>query len=186
VSVTAGSSLLAYAVLQAGSRLWGTIGAAVLLGYFVVHERFVASSPLMPVALWRSGPVTAAASVGARRRGRLKPAPERRDPARGHRLRLRGDRRPGLRPGHGLDVLSGQATAVFRRGLPFGEATWARARGWALWKALVTLSGAQQGGDGGQAAARRFGWRYNPRQIIGRVIAGPYVVEPRVGDRTGQ
>jgi aminoglycoside phosphotransferase (APT) family kinase protein len=66
---------------------------------------------------------------------------------------------------------SGQAAAVFRRGLPFGEATWARARGWALWKALVTLSGAQQGGDGGQAAARRFGWRYSPRQIIDRLIA---------------
>jgi aminoglycoside phosphotransferase (APT) family kinase protein len=68
----------------------------------------------------------------------------------------------------------GQAAAVFRRGLPFGEATWARARGWALWKALVTLSGVQRGGDGGQAAeraARRFGWRYSPRQIIDRVIA---------------
>ncbi|HJZ01060.1 MAG TPA: aminoglycoside phosphotransferase family protein [Streptosporangiaceae bacterium] len=65
----------------------------------------------------------------------------------------------------------GQAAAVFRRRLPFGEATWARARGWALWKALVTLSGAKHGGDGGQAAARRFGWRYSPRQIIGRVIA---------------
>jgi aminoglycoside phosphotransferase (APT) family kinase protein len=64
------------------------------------------------------------------------------------------------------------AAAVFRRDLPFGEATWARARGWALWKALVTLSGAQQCGDGGQAAARRFGWRYSPRQIIDRVIAG--------------
>ena len=65
----------------------------------------------------------------------------------------------------------GQAAAVFRRRLPFDEATWARARGWALWKALVTLSGAKHGGDGGQAAARRFGWRYSPRQIIGRVIA---------------
>jgi len=36
---------------------------------------------------------------------------------------------------------SGQAAAVFRRCLPFHEATWARARGWALWKALNTLSG---------------------------------------------
>jgi aminoglycoside phosphotransferase (APT) family kinase protein len=66
---------------------------------------------------------------------------------------------------------SGRAAAAFRRGLPFDEATWARARGWALWKALITLGGEERGGDGGQAAARRFGWRYSPRQVIGRVIA---------------
>ena len=66
---------------------------------------------------------------------------------------------------------SGEAAAVFRRGLPFDEATWIRARGWALWKALITLSGEKQGGDAGEAAARRFGWRYSPCQIIGRVIA---------------
>jgi hypothetical protein len=54
---------------------------------------------------------------------------------------------------------------------PFDEATWARARGWALWKALNTLSGGRHSGDDGQAAARRFGWRYSPRQVIGRVIA---------------
>jgi aminoglycoside phosphotransferase (APT) family kinase protein len=65
----------------------------------------------------------------------------------------------------------GQAAAVFRGRLPFDEATWARARGWALWKALNTLSGGKHDGDGGQAAARRFGWRYSPSQIIGRVIA---------------
>ena len=60
---------------------------------------------------------------------------------------------------------------MFRRGLPFDEATWARARGWALWKALVTLSRGTQRGDSGRAAARRFGWRYSPRQVIDRVIA---------------
>jgi aminoglycoside phosphotransferase (APT) family kinase protein len=65
----------------------------------------------------------------------------------------------------------GQAGAVFREGLPFDEATWARARGWALWKALVTSSGGKHGDDGGQAAARRFGWRYTPRQVVSRVIA---------------
>ncbi|HEU5391375.1 MAG TPA: aminoglycoside phosphotransferase family protein [Streptosporangiaceae bacterium] len=63
-----------------------------------------------------------------------------------------------------------QAAATFRRGLPADEATWARARGWALWKALITLGG-QQGHDGGRAAARQFGWRYSPRQVISRVIA---------------
>jgi EmrB/QacA subfamily drug resistance transporter len=72
VSVTGGSSLLAYAVVQTGSHPWGSArtiallaGAAVLLGYFVLHERFVASSPLMPMAVWRSGPVTGANVVTA-------------------------------------------------------------------------------------------------------------------------
>jgi aminoglycoside phosphotransferase (APT) family kinase protein len=63
-----------------------------------------------------------------------------------------------------------QAAASFRRGLAADEATWTRARGWALWKALITLGG-RHGGDGGQAEARRFGWRYSPRQVISRVIA---------------
>ncbi len=63
-----------------------------------------------------------------------------------------------------------RAAATFRRGLPADEATWARARGWALWKALITLSGGQ-GHDGDRAAARRFGWRYSPHQVIRRIIA---------------
>jgi aminoglycoside phosphotransferase (APT) family kinase protein len=29
---------------------------------------------------------------------------------------------------------------VFRAGLPLDEATWARGRGWALWKALIVLA----------------------------------------------
>jgi EmrB/QacA subfamily drug resistance transporter len=72
ISVTAGSSLLAYAVVQSGSHSWGSArtivllaGAAVLLGYFVLHERFVAASPLMPTALWRSRSVTGANLVSA-------------------------------------------------------------------------------------------------------------------------
>jgi EmrB/QacA subfamily drug resistance transporter len=67
VSVTAGSSLLAYAVVQTGSHPWGSArtvlllaGAVVLLGWFVVHERFVAASPLMPVQLWRNRSLTGA------------------------------------------------------------------------------------------------------------------------------
>jgi EmrB/QacA subfamily drug resistance transporter len=67
VSVTAGSSLLAYAVVQTGSHPWGSArtvallaGAVVLLGYFVGHERFVAASPLMPTELWRNRSLTGA------------------------------------------------------------------------------------------------------------------------------
>jgi aminoglycoside phosphotransferase (APT) family kinase protein len=41
-----------------------------------------------------------------------------------------------------------------RRGLPLDEATWARGRGWALWKALVNLGREEDGGDDAQAPAR--------------------------------
>ena len=64
-----------------------------------------------------------------------------------------------------------RAAAIFRRGLPADEATWARARGWALWKALITLGSPGPSDDDGQEAARRFGWRYSPCQVINRVIA---------------
>ena len=72
VSVTTGTSLLAYAVVQTGSHRWGsarTIAllavAAALIGYFVMHERFVAGSPLMPLALWRNRSVAGANIVSA-------------------------------------------------------------------------------------------------------------------------
>jgi aminoglycoside phosphotransferase (APT) family kinase protein len=66
---------------------------------------------------------------------------------------------------------AGDDATVFRRGLPFDDATWARGRGWALWKALITMSKEKEGGDDAHAAARRFGWRHDPRQIIDLVIA---------------
>ena len=72
LSVTAGSSLLAYAVVQTGSHPWGSgrtiallAGAVVLLGYFVLHERFVAASPLMPPELWHNRSVAGANLVSA-------------------------------------------------------------------------------------------------------------------------
>jgi EmrB/QacA subfamily drug resistance transporter len=72
VSVTAGTSLLAYAVVQTGSHGWGSAAAVVLLavaaaliGYFVLHERFVARSPLMPLALLRNRSVSGANVVSA-------------------------------------------------------------------------------------------------------------------------
>jgi aminoglycoside phosphotransferase (APT) family kinase protein len=33
----------------------------------------------------------------------------------------------------------GESREAFRTSLPVGDATWARGRGWALWKALITL-----------------------------------------------
>jgi EmrB/QacA subfamily drug resistance transporter len=72
LSVTAGSSLLAYAVVQTGSHSLGSgrtigllAGAAVLLGYFVLHERFVAASPLMPPELWHNRSMAGANLVSA-------------------------------------------------------------------------------------------------------------------------
>ncbi len=38
-------------------------------------------------------------------------------------------------------VLDHDSRRVFRECLPFGHQTWQRARGWALWKALITLAG---------------------------------------------
>ena len=40
--------------------------------------------------------------------------------------------------------LSGDAREAFRAGVPVDGATWARGRGWALWKALITLAGQLQ------------------------------------------
>jgi aminoglycoside phosphotransferase (APT) family kinase protein len=37
-------------------------------------------------------------------------------------------------------LLSGKSRKVFCSAFPVDGATWARARGWALWKALITLA----------------------------------------------
>ncbi|HEX6710987.1 MAG TPA: hypothetical protein VF068_11720, partial [Rubrobacter sp.] len=34
----------------------------------------------------------------------------------------------------------GESREVFRANLPLDDATWARGRGWTLWKALITLA----------------------------------------------
>jgi aminoglycoside phosphotransferase (APT) family kinase protein len=66
---------------------------------------------------------------------------------------------------------AGDSAAVFRRGLHLDEATWARGRGWALWKALVTIGKDKEEGEDAGAAARRFGWLHSPHQIIDLVVA---------------
>lgn len=62
--------------------------------------------------------------------------------------------------------LDGRARAAFRALVPIEEAAWARARGWALWKALLSLA---QGADG-HAAERRYGWRTSARELINELI----------------
>jgi hypothetical protein len=36
-------------------------------------------------------------------------------------------------------LFEGESRAEFRRLMPADDAMWARARGWALWKALITI-----------------------------------------------
>lgn len=66
---------------------------------------------------------------------------------------------------------TGESHEAFRRGVPVDESTWARGRGWALWKALVTIAWARRDGRDELAVARRFGWRCSPGQIIDLVLA---------------
>jgi aminoglycoside phosphotransferase (APT) family kinase protein len=66
---------------------------------------------------------------------------------------------------------AGQSREVFRRQLPLDDATWARGRGWALWKALITVARHKRGGSDADAAARRFGWRISTLEIIDIVLA---------------
>ncbi len=76
LSATAGTSLLAYAVVQTATHPWGSArtisllaGALVLLGYFLVHERFLVADPLMPLSLWRNHSVAGANVVSALQSG---------------------------------------------------------------------------------------------------------------------
>ncbi|HEV3478137.1 MAG TPA: aminoglycoside phosphotransferase family protein [Gaiellaceae bacterium] len=64
---------------------------------------------------------------------------------------------------------SGESREAFRERLPLDERTWARARGWALWKAQLTLVKALQGTE--EDAARRFGWRLDAREVVEEVLA---------------
>jgi aminoglycoside phosphotransferase (APT) family kinase protein len=51
-------------------------------------------------------------------------------------------------------LLSGASRVAFRRALGCDPGTWARGRGWTLWKALITLVG-QRGDRAAEAATRR-------------------------------
>jgi aminoglycoside phosphotransferase (APT) family kinase protein len=51
--------------------------------------------------------------------------------------------------------LSGQSREAFRLALPLDAGTWARGRGWALWKALITFAGNLQADQAAAATARR-------------------------------
>jgi aminoglycoside phosphotransferase (APT) family kinase protein len=59
---------------------------------------------------------------------------------------------------------------AFRHALALDDATWARARGWALWKALITLAEDERGGRTADASARRVGWRYGAGDTVALLL----------------
>jgi aminoglycoside phosphotransferase (APT) family kinase protein len=65
----------------------------------------------------------------------------------------------------------GDSRAVFRDAVAFDEATWSRARGWALWKALITVVHMSASGPDPDAAARRWGWRFSALEVVESVLA---------------
>jgi aminoglycoside phosphotransferase (APT) family kinase protein len=65
-------------------------------------------------------------------------------------------------------TLAGTSRDVFRAGLAVDDGTWARARGWALWKALRTpLKGA--GAD--EAAPISFDWRWPAHEVVEQILS---------------
>jgi aminoglycoside phosphotransferase (APT) family kinase protein len=62
-----------------------------------------------------------------------------------------------------------ESRETFRAGLRLDEGYWRRARGWALWKALITLAKEKHGVAG--ASNHTWGWRIGCRAVIGLVIA---------------
>jgi aminoglycoside phosphotransferase (APT) family kinase protein len=63
----------------------------------------------------------------------------------------------------------GESRVRFRNRLPLDEGTWARGRGWALWKAVITL--VKVDGPPADLAGLRFGWRLSARDVIKEVLA---------------
>jgi aminoglycoside phosphotransferase (APT) family kinase protein len=68
--------------------------------------------------------------------------------------------------------LFGDSRDAFRERLALDDGTWARGRGWALWKALIThVQALKAKGAQTDLAALRFGWRLSARHVIEHVLA---------------
>ena len=66
---------------------------------------------------------------------------------------------------------SDESADAFRGRLALDDATWSRARGWALWKAVVNMAREKQGDLDLKVAARRWGWRVGARDVLTAVLA---------------
>ena len=67
-------------------------------------------------------------------------------------------------------LFSGASREVFRSRLELDEATWARARGWALWKAIIELPRDLDRPGRAARSATRFGWRVHPRELVAELV----------------
>ncbi len=67
-------------------------------------------------------------------------------------------------------LFNDRSRAEFVSGLSLDSATWCRGRGWALWKALITLAIDINTPRYATQATKRFGWRYEPEQVIDEII----------------
>ena len=66
----------------------------------------------------------------------------------------------------------GESRAAFRRAVGFDDDTWARARGWMLWKAAVTLREVRdETPDDIDTAGAQYGWRAGARDLIEDILA---------------
>jgi aminoglycoside phosphotransferase (APT) family kinase protein len=66
---------------------------------------------------------------------------------------------------------TGESRDAFRAHLSLDDATWARGRGWALWKALVALAWDLERPGHAERAAKRVGWRLSAQQIVDELVA---------------
>lgn len=67
-------------------------------------------------------------------------------------------------------LFSGRSREAFAATLDVDAAMWARARGWALWKALITMQSAHAPSDA-DSAAQRWGWRITARELVEQLLA---------------
>jgi aminoglycoside phosphotransferase (APT) family kinase protein len=63
-----------------------------------------------------------------------------------------------------------ESRTVFRERLALDDATWLRARGWALWKALITLAVSRPSTGTSTHDGARWGWRVDARHVIGELL----------------
>ena len=63
-----------------------------------------------------------------------------------------------------------ESRRAFRGALALDDGTWARGRGWALWKALVTHVKLVRSDTYAVDAAHRFGWRLSSRGVLDEVL----------------
>ncbi len=66
-------------------------------------------------------------------------------------------------------MFEGTSRRVFVQAVACDEDTWSRARGWALWKAVIDIPG-RPADDPGRTGAR-FGWRWDAHGVIDQVIS---------------